>query len=340
MAKLLQYYLQSLTINGVPIPRENVVESAYIEMLNFTGPVLLLKIRDVSGAVIDNGRVGKGSILVASLGDAAGSSSLFEETFYVAEAPRLQDTVHVTAIVQHVQKLLIPAAQPRFYVQKQPADILRELAPGLQVTADSLNKVGTWHLNMGQKPAALLKQIAQDTGAMAWVARQGINFKLNDNLLNQRPSFTYEYNNPKAKLTITKMKNINADHAVTGQREYRYMGYNETEGMTVTGDPSLPIKMVSDQDLGVLQNKHVTIVPKLDAECSGNPGIRAGQVISVVLHRYDTVNRINESVPKNMVVERVTHYESRFAYLSKMILGIPFEASGGGVGALIDRFLS
>ncbi|MEG5932448.1 tail length tape measure protein [Enterobacter hormaechei] len=340
MAKLMQYYLQALTINGVAIPREDVIESAYIEMLNFTGPVLLLKIRDVTGAVIDNGRVTKGSELVASLGDAAGQYSLFEETFYVVEAPRMQDTVHVTAIVSQVQRLLVPAAQPRFYVQKQPAEILRELAPQLQVTADSLNKVGTWHLTMGQKPAALLKQIALDTGAMAWVARQGINFKLNTSLLNQRPSFQYEYNNTRSKLTITKMKNINADHAVTGEREYRYMGYNETEGMKITGDPSLPIRYTSEQDLGVLQNKHVTIIPKLDVECSGNPGLQAGQVITVILHRYDTVNRINESVPKNMVIERVTHFESRFAYLSKMILGIPFEGATAETGGLADRFFS
>ena len=341
MAKLMQYYLQSLSVNGATIPREDVVESAYIEMLSFGGPLLILKIRDVSAAVIDNGKIKKGAELVASLGDAAGRYSLFQETFYVVEAPREQDTIKVTAIATSTQKLLIPAAQPRFFVAKQPSEIVRELAGGLMPYADSLSKVGTWHMNMGQKPAVLLRQIAQDTGATAWVARNTINFKLCSGLLNQSPAFTYEYNNPKAKFIITKIKNINADHAYTAPREYRYMGYHETEGLKVVGDPALPIKMVSDQDLGAIQNKHVTLVPVLDVECSGNPGIQAGQVFSVTVHRPDNTNRINEAVPKNLVVERVTHFESRFAYISRMILAVPFEngKSTVNITSLLDLII-
>lgn len=325
MAKLMQYYLQSVSLNGVEIPRSDVIESAYIEMLNFMGPVLMLQIRDTSQRVIDNLKVKMGSTLVATLGDAAGRYALFQETFYVVQAPYERDTVHIVAIVSSVQKLLTPAAQPRYYNQKQPSDIVRELAPGLIVNADSLSKVGTWHLNNGQKPAVLLKQIANDTGAKAWYAQKKINFKLNDSLLAQPASFTYEYNNPRAGFAFSKIRNINQDFAATATRQFRFMGWHETEGFKQTGDPSLPIKMVSDDDLGVLQNKHITIIPKLDAECSGNPGIMAGQVINVMLHRYDAENRVNESVPKTMVVERVTHFESRWTYLTRMILGVPYD---------------
>lgn len=325
MGKLMQFFLQSLVINGKEIPREDVVESAYIESLNLGGPLLLLKVRDVSGSVIDNASVKKGSVLVASLGDAAGSSALFQETFYVVEAPRFNDALHIVGIVSDTQRLLIPSSQPLYFVNKQPSDIVRQLAPGLKINADTLSKVGTWHLNMGQKPASILSQIATDTGAAVWIARKAINFRTNDTLLNQRPAFTYEYNNPKARWTISKVANVNADHGFIAQKQYRYMGYNETEGLKVTGDPSLPVRFTSEQDLGVLQNKHITIIPKLDVEASGNPALQAGMVLSVVMHRYDSVNRLNESVPKNMVIERVTHFEDRYTYRSRMILGVPYD---------------
>ncbi|HFU2857311.1 TPA: tail length tape measure protein [Enterobacter cloacae] len=329
MAKLSQYFLQSLSLNGVVIPREWVVEAAYLEGLNLTFPLLLVKIRDVSGAVIDNGKLKKGSELVAELGDGTRGGPVFKETFYVVEAPVAQDAIHVTAIAKDVQRLLVPAAQPRFFTNKQPAEIIRQLAPGLTTSADVLNKTGTWHLNMAQKPAVLFKQIAQDTGAMCWVARKTINFKSVSNLLNQRPTFEYEYNNPKAKHILTKIRNVNQESLYTSPREYRYMAYHDNDGLKVAGDASLPVKMISDPDLGVLQNKHVTIIPVLDAEMSGNPGLQAGQVVNVILHRYDKVNRMDESVPKKMIVERVTHFENQFVYRSRVILGIPFEPEGG-----------
>lgn len=344
MAKLLQYYLQSLSINGKEIPREDVVESSYMEGLNFKGPLLLLKIRDVSGSVIDNAKVKKASQVVASLGDATGSASLFQETFFVAEAPRQNDTVHITSIALDTQKLLMPTSQPMFFVDKQPSEIIRQLAPTLTVNAETLQKVGTWHLIMAQKPAVLMKQIATDTGAAAWVARHTLNYRTNDSLANQSPAFTYEYNNPSAKYTISKVSNINADHAYITKKQFRYMGYHEQDGLKVAGDASLPIKMVSDQDLGVLQNKHIMIIPKLDVEVAGNPALQAGQVISVVMHRYDSVNRLNESVPKNMVIAHVTHYEDRFVYLTRMVLGIPYDPEDPenleGGGSDFSRFSS
>ncbi|WP_193756861.1 hypothetical protein [Xenorhabdus sp. KJ12.1] len=44
-----------------------------------------------------------------------------------------------------------------------------------------------------------------------------------------------------------------------------------------------------------------------------NPAIQAGAVIQVIIHCYDPENRIDESIPKNMIAERVTQFEEQAA---------------------------
>ncbi|CDL83605.1 hypothetical protein [Xenorhabdus szentirmaii] len=151
---------------------------------------------------------------------------------------------------------------------------------------------------MGQKPATLIRQIAKDHGALAWTARGKLHLKSMRGLINTKPAFTYEYNNPRAKYRITKLSNLNADFAVTAAKHHRYVGYSMTEGYRSFGEASLPVKVVSDSDLGTLQNRGRVLIPKLDIECTGNPAIQAGTVIQVIIHRYDPDNRIDESLPK------------------------------------------
>ncbi|MDC9590736.1 tail length tape measure protein [Xenorhabdus sp. XENO-10] len=322
-----QYFLQSIEINGAILPRESVTSVAYIEIAKLEAPILLLNVRDMTGYVLDNMGVKEGAIIVATLGDPEGEKALFKETFYTVSAPLNMDTVTITAISMAMRTLLIPTGAPRFFVDAEPRKIISTLAQGLNQIVDPFNRIGTYHLNMGQKPATLIRQIAKDYGALAWIARGNINVKSMIDLIKTKPAFTYEYNNPNAnyQYLITKMRNINSDFAVTASKQHRYVGYSMTDGYRSSGDASLPVRVVSDSELGILQNMGRVLIPKLDVECSGNPAIQAGTVIQVIIHRYDPDNRIDESVPKKMIVERVTQFEERIAYSTRMILGIPSE---------------
>ncbi|EKN4689583.1 tail length tape measure protein [Yersinia ruckeri] len=322
---LNQYFLQTIEINGTELPRESVTSVAYIEITKLEAPLLLLNIRDMTGNILDNMGVREGSVITATLGDPEGNQALFKEEFYVVSAPLNMDTVTITSISMNMRTLLIPTSAPRFFVDAQPEQIITTLVKGLNPVADSFNRIGTYHLNMGQKPATLLRQIAGDHGALAWMARGNINVKSMAGLLKNKPAFTYEYNNPQAKYRITKMSNINSDMAATASKQHRYVGYSMTEGYRSAGDKSLPVRLMPDSDLGTLQNMGRVLIPKLDIECAGNAAIKAGSVIQLLIHRYDTDNRIDESVPKTMIVERVTQFEERFAYSTRMILGVPSE---------------
>ncbi|MBD2782204.1 tail length tape measure protein [Xenorhabdus szentirmaii] len=320
-----QYFLQSIEINGEVLPRESVTSVAYIEIAKLEAPLLLLNVRDVTGYVLDNMGVKAGAVITATLGDPDGEQAFFKEAFSVVSAPLNRDTVTITSIAMSMRTLLVPTSAPRFFVDAEPEKLIRTLAKGLHPVTDPFNRLGTYHLNMGQKPATLIRQVAKDHGALAWIARGQLHLKSMAELINTKPAFTYEYNNPQAKYRITKMRNLNADFAVTAAKQHRYVGYSMTEGYRSFGEASLPVKMVSDADMGTLQNRGRVLIPKLDIECTGNSAIQAGSVIQVVIHRYDPDNRIDESIPKKMIVERVTQFEERIAYSTRMILGVPNE---------------
>lgn len=320
-----QYFLQTIEINGEILPRESITSVAYIEIAKLEAPILLLNVRDMTGYVLDNMRVKAGAVITATLGDPEGEQALFKEDFYVVSAPLNMDTVTITSISTAMRTLLIPTGTPRFFADAEPEKIISTLAKGLKPVTDPFNRLGTYHLNMGQKPATLIRQIAKDHGALVWTARGKLTLKSMTDLIKTKPAFTYEYNNPQAEYRITKMRNINSDFAITASKQHRYVGYSTTNGYRSFGDASLPIKLVSDSELGTLQNMGRVLIPKLDIECTGNPAIQAGSIIQVVIHRYDPDNRIDESVPKNMIVERVTQFEERVAYSTRMILGVPSE---------------
>ncbi|MDC9615487.1 tail length tape measure protein [Xenorhabdus khoisanae] len=320
-----QFFLQTIEINGEVLPRESVTSVAYIEIAKLAAPLLLLNIRDVTGYVLDNMGVKEGAVITVTLGDPGGEQALFKEDFFIVSAPLNMDTVTITSISTSMRTLLIPSGTPRFFADAEPEKIIRTLAKGLKPVTEPFNRLGTYHLNMGQKPATLVRQVAKDHGALAWTARGKIHLKSMSNLIKTKPAFTYEYNNPQAKYRITKLRNLNSDFAVTASKQHRYVGYSMTDGYRSFGDASLPVKMVSDAELGTLQNMGRVLIPKLDIECAGNSAIQAGSVIQVVIHRYDPDNRIDESIPKNMIVERVTQFEERVAYSTRMILGVPSE---------------
>ena len=322
---LNQYFLQTIEVNGEKLPRESVTSVAYIEIANLESPLLLLNLRDMTGSLLDNLGVREGAVITATLGDPEGNQALFKEQFYVISAPLNMDTVSITSISMAMRTLLIPASAPRFFVDAQPAQIITTLVKGLKSNTETFNRIGTYHLNMGQKPATLLKQVAKDHGALVWLARGDINVKSMTGLMANKPSFKYEFNNPNAKYRLSKMSSINADFAATASKQYRYVGYSMTDGYRSSGSDTLPVRLTPDSDLGTLQNKGRVLIPKFDVECAGNAAIKAGMVIELLVHRYDNENRIDESVPKRMIVERVTQFEERFAYSTRMILGVPSE---------------
>ncbi len=324
MAQLQQYFLQSVTLNDKAIPREWINATLYIEKTKLTGPLLRLEVRDATGSIVDDYHATYGSTLVVETGDPSGKRGTLKETFFITSAPAQGDVVQITAVHADLKRLKTPVSAAKLFVNKQPGDILKEFAGSLTVEADAFKKAGTYHLNMGEKPSLVLSQIAADNGALVWMARGRFCVKEMARLIKTKAACVYEANNPSAEYTISRSQIINQDFATTESSRYRFVGYSATDGFIEAGDASLPVRYVSDADMATLKNMQQVLVPKLDIEVAGNTEISAGMVIGIQIHRYDQQNQVDESLPKNFIVERVAHYEDRISYTTRMILGVPY----------------
>lgn len=324
MAQLQQYFLQSATLNDQIIPRDWINSVLYIEKTALTGPLLRLEVRDATGSIVDEYKAAYGAKLVVETGDPTGDRKTVKETFFVTSAPAQGDVVQITAILDALKTIKTPTSAAKLFSNRQPRDILKDFAGSLTVEADTFKKAGTYHLNMGEKPSLVLSQIAADHGALVWIARGKFYVKEMARLIKTKAAMVYESNNPSAQYTISRSEHINQDFAATQDSQYRFVGYSETDGYVETGDASLPVRYVSDADMSTLKNMQQVLVPKLDIEVSGNTDITAGMVIGIQIHRYDQKNQVDESLPKNFIVERVAHYEDRISYITRMILGVPY----------------
>lgn len=338
--ELAQYFLQNITINNQLINREDVITCCYMEIDDLEGPQIEVAIRDATGRLVDNLGIKYGSKMICTLGDPNGQAALWQETFFVAEAPARNDTITVIALAETVRQLHAPAAKAQFFKDAQPADILTAVTEGkLKSRADAFNLTGTWHLNNGEEPVNLVRRMARDNGAMAWVSKGNINVKAIKQLLNVSPAFTYEANNPKSAFRINKFQILNADYAASSAHDHRYVSFSQTEGQKSAGGDGVPVKIVADGDQSTLQNRLIGLIPKLDIEVEGNAGMGVGDVLNIKINRYDDSNTVNESLPPYLVVMRVTHYETRFNYRCRVILGTTYEQLKGlegmnGAGAM------
>lgn len=320
--KRTQLFLQTATLNGTEIPRAMIISCAYMEHGELTGPQLMLEIMDASNYIVNQLKCQFGSTLVCSMGDPEGLGQVqFNETFFVIKAPYQGDKVILLALSAAVRTLKIKATAPQFFVDKQPSAILSQLCGNLTVNADSVTKTSTYHLNAGQKPAAVIEEVARDAGALCWTSRGAINIKTLKKLANKTASMTYESNNPKADYPITRYNLLNKDDQYKQSRQYRLASYSMTKGMVYYGDETLPLKMVSNPDKTAMSNQNSFLMPKFDMEVTGNAALMPGVMLKVLVHTYDSESALDESVPTNMIIERVTHYEDRLGYMSRVVLG-------------------
>lgn len=321
-----QLFVQSVKVKKsnseyVEIPRSMMLSCLYLEHAGLTGPQIKIQFKDSTNWIAGFLGVAYGSYLEVTLGDPNGNGQTqWKETFFVLKAPLQSDMVTIFGFSNGVRLLKVPAVKAQFFVNKQPASIINSLISGggLTVVADTFTKQGTYHLNVGQKPSAVLKEIARDDGAMCWVARGAIHFRSMSKLAATSAALTYEANNPQSKnLLMTRWRVVNNDHEYLKQHQFRFMGYDMQGGLIESGSKDFPIKWVSAQDQQVLSNMSKCMLPRFIMETGGNGALTPGMSIKCLVHSYNTDSGLDESVPPLMVVNRVAHYEDRYTYTSK-----------------------
>jgi hypothetical protein len=323
-----QLFLQSVKAGDQEIPRSMISRAIYIEFSDLSGPQLELEVRDGTGYLTDTLGITQGTILTCSMGNPQGiGNKSWTDTFEVLKAPDQGDMVRIIAFSKKVKTLKARAVAPQFFVKKQPSVVLAALASSLTVSSDSFKKLGTYHLNMGQKPSAVLSRMAQEAGALCWAARGTIYIKGMAALSNKAADITYEANNPKATYRINRFAKLNDQDSYLLHRQYKYMAYSATNGMLTAGKDTWPVKMVSVDDQTALNNLTMCLLPRFDMEVDGNSALTPGLVVKVLVHTYNTTSGLDESVPTKMIIDRVIHVEDRYNYNCRVILAEVYDGS-------------
>lgn len=316
-------FLQSLTVNGHSVDMPRVVSLSYIEQLDLSGASFILQLRDEQSYIRDEFGLAKGAEIVMEMGDVYGTGGeLFTETFIVYVCPVESDIITVEGFQKECHELKIKAAEPKFFVNKSPRTILSQLVPSLKIDCASLS-AGTYHLNQGQPPTRLLRQMARDYGAACWINRGTIYFKTLAEIASGTPLLSIGLNNVNADVEIAKYNVLNED-ALYDRALQRCCSAWTTDGgyLSSEGQEGKPALLLSYPAIPAqLDNQALCINPKLDIVVVGDSRYTPAAVLSLEIIKLSHDAAIDESVAASLVVKTVTHYTESSKYNNRMILG-------------------
>lgn len=316
-------FIQKLSLGGNEVDIERVVSLSYTEMLDLSGPSIILEIRDEQSFIRDNYGLIAGSEIVMELGDVHGvGDQLFEETFIVSAYPVENDIITIEGFQKDCHNIKTPAGKPIFFVDKPPAVIIKALLPGLVVDS-SINVRGTYHLNQGKTPARLLRDLARDNGAACWICRGTVYFKPLASLLTGTALLKMGLNSFDADINIQRYNYINnsalferALHksysAWTTNARHKHSSTHKDKQSVLLGYPVTPQQ---------LNNQSLYVQPLIDVVTLGDSRFTPGVIFDLEIVKLSSDAAIDESVDKQLFINTITHYTKGSKYNNRMVLG-------------------
>ncbi len=317
------FFVQSITINGKQLDKGKIESTTYIEHVNMNGSLLILEIADESGSMRDENRVKSGGEVVALLGDPDGSGTLFQEIFTILKAPVSNGRMRICAIQKDMDKLKKPSPKAIFLADKPTLQSVKTLASGIPIEAGRVTGLCTYHLDAGEAPSGLLREIAKDHACLCYWSRGKLHLVPYSEAFQQPPVIMLESHNPKAEHTIAFYKWLDHDFASERQNVKRYSCYSMTEGWQYSaGNDDAPIEFVPNATLSQLNNRLKHIVPLLEVETAGDGALQAGVMVGIRINKMSNENVLDESAPPEILITRVIHHETPNNYMCTLELGV------------------
>lgn len=318
------FFVQSIKVGGKLLDKAHVESTSYIEHANMNGSLLLVDVRDEQGKLRDEAGVKKGVEVVASLGDPDDSGALFQETFVILKAPMKDGVMKICAIQKDMAKLKTPSSKAIFFTNKPTMQSIRTLANGIPVEAGRVNGLCTYHLDAGEAPSGLMREIAKDHACLCYWSRGKLHLKPYSEVFAQSPTITLESNNPKAKNRISFFKWLDHDFASESESVKRYASYSMTEGWLYSSNApeDAPIEIVPNATQSQLNDRSKRVVELMEVELAGYGKYQAGMVVGLRINKMDKDSVLDESAPSKALITRVTHHETAKNYSCVLGLGV------------------
>lgn len=322
------FFLQKLAINGEDVGTNSVLELTYIERLNLTCPKLILKLTDRYKVFQDNAALADGSVLTLTLGDASGrGEEMFSESFVVGANWEDDGKLVIEAMQADIYRIKQLAVTPKFYTNKTPLEILRDVFPELEIVADEYNERHTYHVNTGYTVAMMLERLKWDAGAVIYLSRGKLYFKLISRLMDSDTAFQFDYKrNVSSNPTIINYQRYNPKATVLRREARDYRCWSRTDGM-ISLSNGKPRAFLSTSKKSHLANHNLAVIPVMDCTLAGDGRFMPSQLVKFELNRDIPDSVLDESVPDTQVMIGVRHFQQGMKYLSVCEFGEVVDAN-------------
>lgn len=306
-----------------------LVSGTYVESIDLSGPKLILVFKDRDAYIVHHLRLKEYDEISVSLSDEWNGDDgvTFRETFVVLTCkPQPDGTIAVNAISKTVFKLKGMADKTRVFSGRGVQEVVAAYAGNLQRDMGQFAVVQNYHVIAGERPTVMLRQLADEHGAHAWIARGTFHLRKFAELFKQAPAITFHHavlNEPYSILSYTRpSKQMSLEESklrsFTGWDEVRGRVKTSTSTPALAKAKTLPPAMTGIASPYVLGNAPVTKKPVIDFLTHGTLKLTAGMVLKLMWHTPDPENPLDEGMPDKIVVESVSHWYSTQKYYCRV----------------------
>ncbi len=295
----------------------------YIEPASMEGVKIILELADHVGLYRDDYGMQEGAEIEVTFADIDESGNqTWIERFIITTPTSKEGVLTVNGFGKDTHRLKTPAITPRFFVNKQPKDILAALLPSLKVSADNFEQGATYHLNAGGTPARLIRSMARDFGSLCFICRGTVYFK-SIRKLAMSEEFTLESGNPTAEMTMAHYQLIGERALYERMLNRDYVRWDTVAGLETARNGSSGARtLISVPQAKALNNQHIALIPVLDVELAGNTLFMPAKVCSVLFHKYLPETELDETLPEKQIINQVAHYQRGNRYQCRLELGV------------------
>lgn len=321
--------------SGQEIDPGFLLEGNYIETLGLDGPKLILVFLDHLSFIKNTLKMKEYDEISVHFADDWCEDGISEkETFVLlTHKPHPDGTVRQELMAKSVFNMKRPATKTRIFSQRGVGEIIAAYAGGLKQDLGQFPVVENYHCINGERPTTMLKQVAEEHGAHAWVARGTYHMQSFSTLFGRTPAQTYHYGTLNSDRSIIEYRQPSQQIGMQEKYIRSFTGWNETMGRVKSpgGNPVLakagavPPSISATPSIFTLNRLVVRKKTAIDFTTLGDLKLTAGMPLKLVWHRPDPENPIDESLPEKVVVESVAHWYSAQKYYCRVKGAIPLE---------------
>lgn len=304
----------------------------YVESLELDGPRLFLSFRDPERTIKNEIAPKEKDTLTMDMGDTwRDGGESFSDVFTLLSVGYAGDKVKFELMARKVYAMKEIAAMTSVFTRRAPAEIIRAFASGADIAAGKFPVVENYHCIAGERPSALLRQIAGELGCHVWYERGSVYFHRFADLFKREPEIELSHGSMSAENIIISYDRPSGQIQAEEKNSRSFTGWDEKEGRVKTdpgrlaGAKSTPPMQTASPHPLILGNQTVAKKLAIDLVAYGNLSLTAGQAVKLSWLSPDPQNPINEELPDKIVIDQVAHWYSNQQFLSRIKGAVAYE---------------